>query len=312
MKVLEFSPLKLKLAALGLATMFSLALGELAARVLLQGTLSAPKGDSFLRYQYDQKLGWFPVANSTYQVSGCRTITATHNSDGFRGPEKTPAGQPAILFLGDSFVWGYDVEAAERFTEKLQKSHPEWPIYNLGVCGYGTDQELLLLQEHFDRFQPAVVFLVFCSDNDHDDNAINLHEGGYYKPYYCLDGATVKLCGVPVPRSERVFGAEHKILCASYLVRLMVRAYYHLMGARPIRSTDPTGELILAMKTFVNNKGALLVAGVEGGPHVALKNFLETCSIPYVDLDNRAAISLSLFWSTLDSRRPQSSRRAHR
>lgn len=63
------------------------------------------------------------------------TISVVHNSHGFRGPEPVNNSKPNVLIIGDSFVWGYDVEASERFTEKLQENHPEWNMYNLGVSG---------------------------------------------------------------------------------------------------------------------------------------------------------------------------------
>ena len=101
--------------------------------------------------------------------------------------------RPGILFLGDSYLWGYDVEAAERFTDKLQVRHPEWSIYNLGVSGYGTDQEYLLLNRYFDEYKPQVVFLLFCEETDHEDNRSNMRYGGYYKPYCTITGNRLEL-----------------------------------------------------------------------------------------------------------------------
>ena len=45
------------------------------------------------------------------------------------------------MFVGDSFVWGYDVEASERFTELLRDEFPGIRIVNAGVNAYGTDQD---------------------------------------------------------------------------------------------------------------------------------------------------------------------------
>src|SRR5689334_13030126 len=92
-----------------------------------------------LMYRYDEQLGWFPVPARTNKFTASRTITVGNNRKGFRGPELTLDEKPRIMFIGDSFTWGYDVEASERFTEKLQARHQELSIHNLGVSGYGTD-----------------------------------------------------------------------------------------------------------------------------------------------------------------------------
>jgi len=120
-----------------------------------------------------------------------------------------------MIFLGDSFVWGYDAEQQERFTEKLRANIPGWSIYNLGVSGYGTDQEYLLLRQQYDFYRPQIVFLIFCKDNDDEDNSRNERYGLYYKPYFTVDGAWLKLRGVPVPRSEAYFFSLHNLLVKS-------------------------------------------------------------------------------------------------
>src|SRR5215813_711944 len=148
----------------------SAVIGEMGLRIFFHDAFSTGKDEKNLMYQYDQQLGWFPVPNSQKTFTGSRTITVKHNSRGFRTIEHTKTGKPGILFLGDSFVWGIDVEASERFTDRLQARHPEWSIYNFGVSGYGTDQEYLVLQRFYDEYNPAVVFLMFCTDNDDSDN----------------------------------------------------------------------------------------------------------------------------------------------
>jgi len=64
-----------------------------------------------LAYRYDDQLGWFPKANDELTYTGSRKIHIAHNDRGFRDldhdAQKT---RPRLIFLGDSFVWGYDVE----------------------------------------------------------------------------------------------------------------------------------------------------------------------------------------------------------
>src|ERR1051325_1223685 len=93
-----------------------------------------------LGYQYDSLLGWFPIPNSRRTFEAWRKVSISHNSKGFRDPEPVFDDKPRIAFVGDSYTWGYDAQVEERFTEKLRTKHPEWRIYNFGVCGYSTDQ----------------------------------------------------------------------------------------------------------------------------------------------------------------------------
>lgn len=162
-----------------------------------------------LNYRYDEKLGWFPIPNSRKIYTRTRSVSIDNNQRGFRDAEHLIQNKPRILFLGDSFVWGFDVEKLERFTDKLAAMLPDWSIYNLGVSGYGTDQQFLLLQQEYDFYRPSVVFLLFCADNDRDDNASNVRYGGYYKPYFIADGERLQLRGVPVPQSEDYFFSTH-------------------------------------------------------------------------------------------------------
>ena len=107
-----------------------------------------------------------------------------HNSLGLRDIEHNAERRPNIMFVGDSFVWGYDVEARDRFTERLREQLSSARIINAGVPGYGTDQEYLLLNRIWNVTRPDVVVLIFCSNNDRADNSSNLRYAGYLKPYF--------------------------------------------------------------------------------------------------------------------------------
>src|SRR5262245_17600376 len=126
-----------------------------------------------LRLSADSELGWFPVANSaSTRTPGHRLLR--YNSLGLRDIEFDPQLNRTILFLGDSLVWGYVVEDAERFTDLLRPQLPGFAIVNAGITGYGTDQEYLLLGRLWERIKPDVVVLVVCVDNDRRDNSQNV------------------------------------------------------------------------------------------------------------------------------------------
>ena len=108
---------------------------------------------------------------------------------GLRDEEFSLDAKPTTMFLGDSFVWGLDSEANERFTELLKPAVFDYKILAAGISGYGTDREYLLLKRLWSKVRPAVVVLIFCTDNDRLDNATNIRYDNYYKPYF----ATLRL-----------------------------------------------------------------------------------------------------------------------
>lgn len=172
-------------------------LAEIFARILIPDLVK--KDERNIIYKYDNELGWSPIENLSTQFEGSRLINVSNNQFGFRDINHGIKNKKRIAFLDDSFVWGYDVEQDERFTKKLQTLLPNWEIFNMGISGYGTDQELLLLQKWFDHIQPDIVFLCF-TPNDWKDNIANSRYGGYFKPYYeYIDFKLIKK-GTPVPK----------------------------------------------------------------------------------------------------------------
>jgi lysophospholipase L1-like esterase len=275
------------LLVLLLSLIFCIGITEVGMRFLLKNSLSITEDERNLTYRYDEELGWFPVENSKKRYTGSRSIEVEHNSRGFRDSERKVGTKPSIIFLGDSFVWGYDVEKQERFTEKLSEKLAGWSLYNLGVSGYGTDQEYLLLRRHYDFYNPNIVFLVFCTHNDEVDNSHNVTYGRYYKPYFMVNGDSLTLKGVPVPKSENYFFVRHKILSRSYWFRLLARAYFMYIVALPpsLELNNPTAAIITNMNEFVKARGAEFLFGLtEKDPE--LEKFLKNKDIPYVDLSN--------------------------
>jgi hypothetical protein len=256
---------------------------ELALRLFFSNRFPNYQDEKSLLYEYDRTLGWFPIPGARERFLASRVFSVANNSQGFRAAEYVPNQKPGIAFLGDSFVWGYDVEAEERFTDRLQVRRPEWNVYNLGVSGYGTDQEYLLLQRYFELYKPRLVFLMYCVETDHDDNSSNIRYGGFYKPYCTIVGNRLQLNGIPVPRSERVFFAAHKSLSHSLLFQLLVRGYFKLASPVKKNNPDPTGALVRDLQNYVHSKGAELVVGLTlSNPR--LEEFLRYFRIPYVDL----------------------------
>jgi len=259
---------------------------ETAMRIFFKGALEIiPADEKTLLYRYDETVGWLPVHNS-FTVKARRLIHVEHNQRGFRDAEHVIGHHPRIVFLGDSFVWGFDVEKQERFTEKLRSKLANVSIYNLGISGYGTDQEFLLLTRQYDFYKPDIVFLVFCTDNDHEDNSHNfIRGGGYFKPYFITEGKHLTLQGVPVPKSWRYFIKQHDILSYSCWFRLMTKLYFKYLGPPRLEVKDPTFVIIKNMDQYVKDRGAQFIVGLQGDdPN--LRQYLESSHIPFIDLSN--------------------------
>lgn len=158
--------------------------------------------------KYDPTLGWVnrPLKNEGvhFEFIKDRFFHVTHNSLGLRGPETTykkPEGTKRVLFVGDSYFWGYGVSDNEVLTQILQQSVPESvEVLNGGTTGYGTDQMLLWLKHEGLKYRPDIVIFGFTAANDLDEIATSV---SYHspKPIFMLENEAFVLKNVPVPSS---------------------------------------------------------------------------------------------------------------
>jgi hypothetical protein len=97
-----------------------------------------------------------------------------------------------IVVVGDSFPMGLAVQPKETFPKQLEQQLGEgYEVLNLGIQGYGTDQEFVVIQEDVLRLQPdLVIWSIFPGNdfgdvvNDHlyeltPDNSLHLVEDNY-------------------------------------------------------------------------------------------------------------------------------------
>jgi hypothetical protein len=201
--------------ALGLASLAAgLLLGEgLVGRVAPQVYRRPPV------WQFDPQLGWSHLPSSSGRLVSpefdveFRIDRASFRDRGF-AQEKPPSIWRALA-LGDSFVegWGVPVEASvsKRLEVELGTAFAgrQVEVLNLGVAGYGTDQELLLYGQVGRRYQPDWVLLFFYG-NDLWNNAARKGIGAERgdKPHFVLgEDGQLRLTGVPVRRTP--FWDEH-------------------------------------------------------------------------------------------------------
>jgi len=126
--------------------------------------------------ELDPELGWHHVPSSTTWYRAREfTSRIDINAEGRVGPPlRERRDGPRVLILGDSFAEAAQVRYEEgiggRLSALLQGVPAE--IVNGAVSGYGTDQQLLLLERELGALRPDAVVLVFSISTDVWDNHV--------------------------------------------------------------------------------------------------------------------------------------------
>lgn len=130
-------------------------------------------------YTPDPVVGYVPtpgfLGSSTRPEYETRVSVGTA---GFRGRNPRPRGRNSlrILCLGDSFTWGSGVENREAWPHVVEQilraryAGADIQVLNGGVPGYGTDEQLLYLQQRLLGIKPDLVIVAFFAGNDFRDN----------------------------------------------------------------------------------------------------------------------------------------------
>ncbi len=197
--------------ALMLGCTLAVLVGETALRLLPSGRVPHSSSERELFCRFDPELGWAPVENVTGFHTGVNRPALVHqNQFGLRGPDdmrltRTAGGPRRILVLGDSYVWGFGVDQARLFS---QVHRPGVEFLNLGVSGYGTDQEYLLYLRLGVRFTVDEVVVALTPYNDIQNN-LETAQYGYPKPRFELEGERLVLHAANVrerrPRTLRLW-----------------------------------------------------------------------------------------------------------
>lgn len=119
------------------------------------------------------------------------------NSFGLRGPEPAvpkPHDVFRILFLGDSFTYGWNVKPKDRFSEKLQSrleapTGKRFETVNAGLISYCPLLSYLQYKHHLHILEPDLLVLSFdMSDlQDHQDYKIRTTFDEVGRPLFCQE-----------------------------------------------------------------------------------------------------------------------------
>jgi hypothetical protein len=124
--------------------------GEVAARIAIAVVHKEPIVVSDARAGWAGRAGLHGVTRSTGGGT-FRISTDAHGRRATYGPDESPeAGAPVILLIGDSFVQGFGVDDEQTFAWPLAHELPNNDVVDLGVLGYGTDAELIKLEEYLE------------------------------------------------------------------------------------------------------------------------------------------------------------------
>jgi lysophospholipase L1-like esterase len=248
--------LALLLVSLGLA----LVVAEVALRPSSGGRPRRVETPELSRY--DRLLGWSPLpgARTRMRSPGEFDVAVRINRQGFRAdrefPPEPPPGVRRIVAVGDSFTFGNGVEVHQAFPSLLERRLPAAEVINLGVPGYGVDQQLLMLESRGLRFHPDVVLLgLHTPDVFRNTNAFH---GQYAKPLFRLEpGGGLILTGVPVPPPGAPRPRQRTgLLGRSRLFQMLwVRMERHGFG----EVWDVTEGILRLMEATAERAGARLV-----------------------------------------------------
>lgn len=160
--------------------------------------------NSFQILAIDDELGWRPAAS--YRFSGERVDASGHpyhvdiqtNELGFRqyGDAGTHS-KKKVLFIGDSYTYAMQVSNDKTYYGILGNALPI-EVFALGVDGYGTLQEYMVLNKYIDLINPDIIVLQFCP-NDIINNLYEielksaLNNNGMSRPYFIEERVEYKL-----------------------------------------------------------------------------------------------------------------------
>ncbi len=120
-------------------------------------------------HRADPVLGYVPVPNSHgFQVFPVGPdVSSQTDGKGFRIPTNQhfpnlPSSEPIMIFLGDSWTYGYACAAEDTFPYLVGKKIKGTAI-NAGVCGYGLAQILIRSQQLLPRLKPDFLIVQYSS-----------------------------------------------------------------------------------------------------------------------------------------------------
>jgi hypothetical protein len=166
------------------------------------GSLSSDTGN--VLYRRDPETGWALKGNLRLErqrtdAAGVEfSVLFTTNEFGWVASGSPVSNRPRLLFLGDSFTTDPFVSNSDAYYS-IVKDRLGVDVFAMGASGFGTLQELRLLERSYRAIRPEVIVLQFCA-NDFENNSAELEaktsnrSQRFNRPYY-VQGERVFLLG---------------------------------------------------------------------------------------------------------------------
>jgi len=178
--------------AVVLSTAVALPLLEIVLRVEYAARQRYKPSLSYL----SDDLGWLPTPNlsTSYAKRGYATeISYSTNADGFRRFGDPDSSKTKVWAIGDSTTQAYHVSDGQAYYDVLADLHPGLEVFGYGVGGYGTVQQLMVLDRFWNQIEPDVVLWQMCANDlvNNDwllESLSNEHNNHMARPYLGEDG----------------------------------------------------------------------------------------------------------------------------
>jgi hypothetical protein len=237
------------------STTVALACGEIGARLFVVVTHRVPL------IMTDERAGWRLQPNLRDEIRGGEGGQFVINTDAEghrltrRRDEPAIEGKPTLLVLGDSFAQGIAVEDHETFPWILAHDLG-LNVVNLGVLGYGTDQELVDLEAYLEAHPRLDVrdILVMVATNDFMDVQLDHHYLGRSKPHFRVTDGRLE-------RPSYRLGLSDRLMDASYfywLANSQLAAHFGPPIPDPGAGSDLVIACLAAMHDAATRRGARL------------------------------------------------------
>ena len=213
-----------------------LALAEVAVRVLYPHARDHVLPAGF--FAMDPMLGWgyrpdHSVTHRTRYFSATYTTNRLGYRDSTRSAAPTP-GRTRVLVFGDSQVFGWGIPKGRRFTDLLETRHPDLEVWNLGVVGYGFDQELLAYERLGARLHGEVIVLFATWYTLERAKSAYLYRK--HKPRFVLRGSDSLTLLPPAGKATALTQLAYEMLSPLYLPYFLER---RIGAVRTRRSPKP-------------------------------------------------------------------------
>lgn len=211
-------------------------------------------------YEFDSALGWRPKPDFTKQIrvsdqSGDPYFADySTNEFGFRTFGDLKNRKKRILFVGDSWTGDPNTSDEEAYFGLVKTTLPV-EVFAIGGGGYGTLQELMLVQEFAATIKPDIFVLQYC-DNDIVNNSFFLEGPSItrsqknFRPYWIDDKIEYRLSAdspyVFLQRNFRLFRTLDALLStAQYQAygSYYPPPYQAYDGLAPAQSTEQQAEI---------------------------------------------------------------------